>query len=44
MSEGAATTRGEVKKDIREAAVEQAGGIFIPLAVDTLVLSQSENI
>lgn len=32
MSEGAATTRGEVEKDIHEAAVEQAGGIFIPFS------------
>ena len=44
MSEGVATTRGEVEKDIHEAAVEQAGGIFIPLAVDTLILSKFENI
>ena len=44
MSAGDATTRGEVEKDIHEATVEQAGGIFNHLAVDTLVLSQSEKI
>ena len=39
MTAGAVASRGEVEKDVHhEEAVLGAGGIFIPLAVETLGL------
>ena len=39
MSTGVAASRGQLEKDARhEAEVHRAGGVFIPLAVETLGL------